>query len=298
LAEAHIYNPNQLQTQAWDKFQGHVRKNVQHAYDDMAFEMLFNAGVSQLPFSHFGLQKVKSPQGETDEERDLITLSYPNNKVAVLKVTEFMATKEDMKGVLEEMMEQAPDYLIIDLRGNTGGNLESALPLGQRLVSDTYYAGWFISRNYWEHATELPTETQYRSFPIFTQASVQLLFEGIHSQPGLTFRVDPVLPTYTGKVIVLQDRKTASTCEPFVYALKHLGIGTVVGQVSNGAMLNAERFSLHERFNLYLPTAEYYTVDGVQIDQVGVAPDVELPANVDALEWTLENLVGTPGRPQ
>lgn len=77
---------------------------------------------------------------------------------------------------------------------------------------------------------------------------------------------------------MLTSGKTASTCEPIVYALKKHQLATIVGQTTAGAMLSAAFFQVYGKYYLFLPIADYYTSDGKRLDQVGVEPDIPVEA--------------------
>ena len=102
---------------------------------------------------------------------------------------------------------------------------------------------------------------------------MNLLLDGIHDQEGLSLQVMPDSLRYTGRVYVLVDRGTASACEPLVYALKQYKLAVIVGENTAGQMLNGEEFDCGGGWKLTVPTADYYTADGVRLDHRGVAPD-------------------------
>ena len=54
-------------------------------------------------------------------------------------------------------------------------------------------------------------------------------------------------------------------------------------------MLNGERLKLQGKFNLWMPTADYYTADGNKIDKTGVEPNVIVNPN-EALEKALSEI--------
>ena len=88
--------------------------------------------------------------------------------------------------------------------------------------------------------------------------------------------------------------RTASTCEPIVYALQQHHLATIVGQRTAGAMLNGESFTAGDGFVVTVPTATYYASDGFRIDRQGVTPDIAVPETGDALEYALQLIRSEP----
>nr|MBO2513506.1 hypothetical protein [Gammaproteobacteria bacterium] len=86
-------------------------------------------------------------------------------------------------------------------------------------------------------------------------------------------------PIFEGNVYVLTSSQTASAAEPFVDLIRRRADVTVIGEATAGAMLSGERFPDGEGRLLFAPVADYVTADGRRIDRVGVAPDIEAPAD-------------------
>ena len=97
----------------------------------------------------------------------------------------------------------------------------------------------------------------------------------------------PSNPVFTGKLYILTNGNTASTCEPIAYALKSTKKATIIGERTRGAMLSASPFVVSGKYLLMLPVGDFYTHDGVRLDKAGVAPDVEVKS-ADALTKALE----------
>jgi C-terminal processing protease CtpA/Prc len=55
-------------------------------------------------------------------------------------------------------------------------------------------------------------------------------------------------------------------------------------------MLSAEAFNISAGFQIWLPISDYYTVDGYQIDQKGVLPNIKVKST-DALNYVINNLL-------
>ena len=160
------------------------------------------------------------------------------------------------------------------------------------VADTTFYGGVFLTQRYFEDHQSPPNVEEYTGFPHFTAANYDLLMEGIHNTKGVCLKIIPQQQTYNGKMYILTNGNTASTCEPIVYAFKHRKRAIVVGETTAGAMLTGEEFDLGNGFKLFLPTADYYAADGYRIDQKGVTPDIEVKQE-EALEYVL-NMIGQP----
>lgn len=104
---------------------------------------------------------------------------------------------------------------------------------------------------------------------------------------GRKLVVSPGNTVFKARIYVLTSQKTASTCEPIVYALKSNKLATIVGEKTAGAMLSSSPFYLKDNFTLILPLADYYTVDNKRLDLLGVEPDIPIAAD-NALEHVLK----------
>lgn len=292
-----LFNPNLIQGKEWKNFKSQVLKLSKKVLDDYEFEKMYNIQVKNLPFSHYGISLKPKEQQSTSSievvkkqnENAKFKISSINENTILFSVKSFSATADEIIPFIDSLKNIDPDNLIIDLRNNGGGTIASALPLASYLINDTLYGGLFLTQKYFLSHKDLPTISEFRKFPLFSEASYQLIIEGIHKHDGLCLMVAPAEPTFKGKVYILTNKNTASTCEPLVYGLKQSKRAVVVGERTAGAMLNGEKFELSGRYNLWLPTADYYTVDGNKIDKIGVEPDIQVKSEL-ALEKVLELL--------
>jgi carboxyl-terminal processing protease len=133
--------------------------------------------------------------------------------------------------------------LILDLRGNPGGLLQSAVDV----------ANFFISRGpIVSTRSRVPSENQV-----------------FYASPRRTV-VPEKIP-----VIVLIDRGSASASEILAGALQDTGRARLVGEKSYGKGSVQWVRNLGEE-GYRLTVARYYTPDGKNIDKVGIVPNVEV----------------------
>ncbi|NJK95472.1 MAG: hypothetical protein HC905_11675 [Bacteroidales bacterium] len=187
-------------------------------------------------------------------------------------VKTFSASAEEIEPYIDSLRNLQRDNLIVDLRNNSGGTIASALPLARFLVKDTLYGGVFITQKYFKIHDQLPSVDDYKKFDIFSEASFELIIKGIHTTEGLCLVVYPEKNSFSGKIYILTNRYTGSTCEPLVYGLKHSKRATIVGEKTYGGMLNGEKFNITKSFRLWVPTADYYTSDGKRLTGLELHP--------------------------
>jgi len=135
--------------------------------------------------------------------------------------------------------------LILDLRGNPGGEVDEAL-----VVADLFVADGILTR------------TRGRGGRILRE-------ERAH-EAG----TDRTLP-----LVVLQDRHTASAAELLTAALRDHGRARSLGERSYGKGTVQEIMGMPDGSVLKLTIARYFSPKDAKIDGVGVVPDVELPAS-------------------
>ena len=145
-----------------------------------------------------------------------------------------------LDGVLQAIrdLHDAP-ALILDLRGNPGGQYFVRLGIASQLVG----------------TPELFMRYQYRDH-----------LEEAH--------LNPVPDAYLGEVVILVDEHSASSSEEFSGSLQALGRATIVGSQTAGSCLVGEIESLSHGIVLMVPIAQGQTPDGRILEYNGVVPDV------------------------
>jgi len=129
--------------------------------------------------------------------------------------------------------------LIVDLRGNPGGDFRTRKELAERFVSDTTL--------FWTCRHRHGVDSNY---------------------------LQPTRPSYQGKLVILVDELSASSSEEIAGGLQAPGRATVIGQRTVGKVLrmNVERLP-NDGIFIY-PFGETRTVDGTVLEGHGVIPDI------------------------
>jgi carboxyl-terminal processing protease len=162
------------------------------------------------------------------------------NNIGYIRFSGFLSSVLD--GVLQAIdeMHDAPG-LIIDLRGNPGGQYFVRVAIASQLVG----------------APDLFIRYQYRD----------------HLEEGY---LDPVPNAYPGAVVILVDEYSASSSEEFAGSLQALGRATIVGSQTPGVCLVMNIETLPYGTILAYPIAQSQTSDGRVLEDNGVVPDIEV----------------------
>lgn len=153
---------------------------------------------------------------------------------AYVKISKFGAqTDEDFHNSLVKLKKQGMKNLILDLRDNGGGYLNSATALADEFLKD-------------------------QELIVYT--------EGLH-EPRTDYYAGPKGEFEQGKLVILINENTASASEIVAGAVQDLDRGTIVGRRSFGKGLVQEQFDFGDGSALNLTIARYYTASGRSIQK-------------------------------
>ncbi len=172
----------------------------------------------------------------------------------------YRSCSRDVKRILEDFNKQKVDSVVIDLRNNGGGSLPEAIKM----------TGLFI-----------------KSGPV-----VQLRRSDKSSK---VLSDDDSSIVYTGPLVILTSKMSASASEIFAAAISDFRRGLIVGDTrtfGKGTVLDV--LSL-ERFLKYIgqnfpvgsvtyETAMFYRIMGSSVQQLGISSDIVLPSLTEQLE--------------
>lgn len=296
-----IFNRKVMQTKEWKKFDRKMNDVSTKVQDDLEMVFAFFYYAGKLPISHYMLMR---PFGDDESKqsnnfevekntsgnyRQRVFLEEKGSDTGYLKITSFDGSALEMDSVFDVIAKKNYKNLIVDLRNNPGGSVDAGMSFATHVADTTFYGGVFLTQKYFNNNDELPTVPEYESFPHFTESNYDMLMHGIHTTEGLCLKVIPQEPVYSGKLYILINGNTGSTCEPLVYGFKQRNRAIIVGKPTAGAMLAAEMFELSAGFKIFLPTADYYSFDGKRLDKIGVEPNVDVDG--DALKYVMEQLI-------
>lgn len=152
-------------------------------------------------------------------------------------------TPKRVQQALTEFKNEGYDSLIIDLRDNPGGLLDSAFEIGDMFIDNG---------------------------PIVTTKS-RLLFE------NQEFKASPSKTTVKNiPIVVLINHGSASASEILSGALKDNHLAYLVGERSYGKGSVQQVIPLSNIDGIKLTMARYYTPSDTNIDKIGIPPDLEI----------------------
>jgi len=171
----------------------------------------------------------------------IISQLLPNG-VGYLAIEQFTKkTPAEFVAAIEAMSSLHPlNELIIDLRNNLGGALESSIE-----VSD-----------------------------LFIDSGILLTSSGRASDANEVYRASAYAPYSDMKVVVMMNAYTASSSEILAAALSDHNKATLLGNISYGKGSIQTIYLLRKESGLKLTTAKYFSPNGNKIQDVGIEPDV------------------------
>jgi carboxyl-terminal processing protease len=163
-----------------------------------------------------------------------------DHSIGVLAVTSFSErTPDELSAAYNDLRARGAEKLILDLRGNSGGLLDSGIEV----------ARYFLS------------------------SGVVVIERGREGEERI-HRVDDPGEASRLPLVVIVDGATASAAEIVAAALQENARAPLIGQASYGKGSVQLIFELSDGSSLHVTSARWLTPSGNQIDGVGLRPDV------------------------
>ncbi len=165
--------------------------------------------------------------------------------VFVINFYSFSETSaNEFRKALKEFSQSNTDKLIIDLRGNPGGYLDSAIDI----------ASWFVPQGK----------------PVVIESFGNDKKETIYRSKGYD------IPKKPSKIVILVDGGSASASEILAGALSEYNIATLVGEKTYGKGSVQEVVPLNDDSALKVTIAKWLTPEGHSISEQGLEPDMKV----------------------
>ncbi len=283
LTEKFIYNKKALDVKEWVNFVDYMDSFSPKAADDGEFMTAFFYKSRDLPFSHFSLTgnkekagdySIASAMNQTPLNELKPTLKKIDDNILLLDIPAFNFRISAIDSMMNVIINSQAKNLIIDLRENSGGDMEGGMRICQYIANKELFGGVVLAQSYWNSHQLAPDPANYSDFKVMNSANYEWFRNEIkNGVEGLSIVTTPLEKTFTGKIYILTSEKTASSSEPFVYTLQKENIATVIGSKTAGAVVSMEYFNL-QNFGLSIPILDYYTSDGKRLDKIGVEPNI------------------------
>ena len=225
---------------------------ITHIEDESTAPLSLSDAVDQLrgePGTSVSITIVRENESRPIEltiTRDVIRIpsvehDVIGDNIGYIKIYQFLqTTANDVDNALAEFKAQNTRGVILDLRSNPGGLLSSAVAI----------------------ASDFLTPGQLVVYSKGLESRENSVAEGIKRE--------------NFPLIVLVDDGSASASEIVAGAIKDHGRGLVMGNKTFGKASVQRVFPLsNSKAAVKLTVARYYTPNGVDIDKVGIIPDVE-----------------------
>ena len=224
-----------------------------------------------------GTKVILSIQTETNPTRDIELIrdaikiptiewkliEQGGKKIAYMQIYSFNQTVDlEFKKTSEEILKSNANALIIDLRNNPGGLLDSAINL----------AGWFLDKN---------------------QVVVSEVFrDGTKNE----FKSDGNASLKKYPSVVLMNGGSASASEILAGALRDNRNIKIIGEKSFGKGSVQELQKYGDGSSLKVTIAKWLTPAGISISEKGIEADVEIKFKEEDLKVEGKIEIGTPGK--
>jgi len=196
---------------------------------------------------------------EIEIVRDEIKLSSVYHEmmedIAYINITHFSErTNEELSPILESMVRESASGIILDLRSNPGGLLDSVIDVTSRFLQD----GIVLYKE--------DNQGNRDSYPVKHDGSTTEL-----------------------PMVVLTDNYTASASEVLAGALQDYDRAIIAGTRTYGKGSINTLYQLKDGSGLYITTHRWLTPNGRPIEGEGISPDYEL-IEEDAVQWAIDYL--------
>lgn len=186
-----------------------------------------------------------------------------DDNITYLRISSFMGG-EDLREQFDRIYKQlkSSSALIIDVRGNVGGNTGAGMYILQHLARESFQgSSWAIS-------TYVP--------PIYSAGKETDWHEAtvIHPIEGKDI--------YSNPVVVLTDEGTFSAGEDFCVAFRNMKRGKLIGTTTGGSTGNPMEITLPGDVHAMICTKKDTYPDGSIFVGVGIIPDVEVKETVES----------------
>jgi len=167
-----------------------------------------------------------------------------NNNIAYIRLTNFNNdTADSFRQKVNEVLTKSPKGIILDLRNNPGGFLDTAIEL----------AGYWVANG---------------------QVVVKEEFNDPELNQDYSSHGQGLLKDYP--IVVLVNQASASASEILAGALQDYGLAKTVGMQTFGKGSVQELEKLNDGSSIKITVARWLTPQGRYIDQNGIAPDIEV----------------------
>ena len=297
LFAAHYWDPDHLD---WARWGERYRSAARAAEGRLSFDAVMVRMVRELGDGHSSYLGLRSTGGANPAAaaggEPAWSARIVADGVGVLTLRNFQAegVAEGVHAALRSLQVQGAEALLVDLRGNGGGRLLEAGLVAGIFLEGVWTQAWGPAGPLWE--------ARVRRVPALEGGGERLLAalgtDG-GSELGHAELAQPA--RFSGPLVVLIDRFTASAGELLAHALRELAGARLVGEASAGNVEAVRPFRLSDGSQVLIAIAEMRSARGVSVGE-GLQPAVVVGSSAAADLGlraglrVLRQLPFTPGR--
>lgn len=270
----------------WTSFIEKRRDRIDAAESPNQFAAVVNSALQEFGLSHIMVQRLgRRGGGEATHQAvqgfrfgpPAATLRWADDESAVVRLPSFGRgyDEDEVTAVFEKAA--SAKFLVLDLRGNPGGEVEKMRQFLGLLMPTKTPVGTFVSRDIAEDYEK--AQSRRSSDPIAIAAWAKREFRPRRST------VEP----FKGKISVLVDGYSASASEIVACALRESLNSPIVGSPTAGAVLVSTFGRLSYGFRIQFPVGDYVSHGGIRLEGNPVKPDIRAYGE-DAVDAALAKL--------
>jgi hypothetical protein len=266
------------------RFFAEFDKAAARATDDLDLVVAFTTLSPLLKTSHFNF--IRNPviaatpldslieRNSNVDPASFVRLQFPAAGLADLQVRRWDRVGPAIDRAFERIDSAKVRVLMLDIRGNPGGDPSAFVPL-THLLRDTTWIGAAVGRKWYANNSRHPSIADYSAFPVISSANeARELLHLVTRGGAAAGRIAPRAPYFAGTMYLLINEGTGSASELVAHTLKMTKRATLVGQRTAGALLTALPHPVGDGFIVTVPEADFIAADGTRIEGNGVEPDL------------------------
>lgn len=194
-----------------------------------------------LPKSDYAKAKINSSKADLEDENDVYA-EYREGKIGYICISDFVKnTNAHLENTLNEYLNTDINKIVLDLRNNSGENIESAA----------------------------------QSLKLFVPNNVDLI-KKVDNNNQKTVLYTSEDNSVNKDITILINENTSNAAELFVSAMKDNLSVKLVGEKTAGNASESKLFSLYDGSGFRISVAQYLTTKEKPITNVGIKPDEEV----------------------
>ncbi|MCL6457382.1 MAG: S41 family peptidase [Gorillibacterium sp.] len=203
-----------------------------------------------------GTQTINITVGFAIIETPQVIVDMFSDQIGYLQLGGFnQRAVEEFNAALDTLKQKNMHALVLDLRDNGGGEVQSAIDIASRFIKEGTFA-FFRDK------------------------------DGVETIQSITDGSEVGVPVY-----ILVNENTASASEMLTGALQDYGIAKVIGTKTYGKGVMQQVASFEEGAILKITTHEYFTAKHHKVNKIGILPNVAVDESISQL-FTAIRLAG------